>query len=131
MELFWKSAAAVMISVILVLTLGKQERDISVLLILLVCCMAGRIALTYLEPLLDFLYTLQEYTGMDPELFLILFKLLGISLVCELATAVCADAGCGALGRSLQLLGTATMLYLSIPILRLFVTLVQDILGGL
>lgn len=131
MELFWKSAAAVMISVILVLTLGKQERDISVLLILLVCCMAGRIALTYLEPLLDFLYTLQEYTGMDPELFRILFKLLGISLVCELATAVCADAGCGALGRSLQLLGTATMLYLSIPILRLFVTLVQDILGGL
>lgn len=131
MDLFWKAAAAVPISVILVLALGKQERDISVLLILAVCCMTGIITVHYLQPLFDFLWSLQEITGMDPELFHILFKLLGIGLVCELASTVCADAGCGSLGKGLQLLGAAAMLYLSIPILQLFVSLVQEILGGL
>lgn len=131
METFWKATASVLIALILALTLGKQERDISALLAIAICCMTGMMALQLLQPLLDFLYTLQTLTGIDEELFRILFKLLGISLVCEIASTVCTDAGFSSFGKSIQFLGSAVILYLSIPILQTFITLVQDIMGGI
>lgn len=131
MELFWKAVASVLISVILVLTLGKQERDISVLLAIAVCCATGMAALQLLEPLLDFLYSLQALTYLDSSILKILYKLVGISLVCEITSTVCADAGYSSFGKSIQFLTSAAILYLSVPILRMFVTLIQDIMGGI
>lgn len=131
MEVFWKAVASVLISVILVLTLGKQERDISVLLTIAVCCATGMAALQLLEPLLDFLYSLQVLTYLDSSILKILYKLVGISLVCEITSTVCADAGYSSFGKSIQFLTSAAILYLSIPILRMFITLIQDIMGGI
>lgn len=131
MEVFWKAVASVLISVILVLTLGKQERDISVLLTIAVCCATGMAALQLLEPLLDFLYSLHTLTYLDSSILKILYKLVGISLVCEITSTVCADAGYSSFGKSIQFLTSAAILYLSIPILRMFITLIQDIMGGI
>jgi len=131
MELFWKSVASVLISVILVLVLGKQERDIAMLLAIAVCCMVGICLMRFLEPLVDFLYSLQNLAYVDGSLLKSLFKLIGISLVCEIAATVCADAGYASFGKSLQMLGAAVILYLSIPILQMFIALVQDVMGEL
>ncbi len=131
MELFWKAAAAVLISVILILVLDKQERDIAALVSIAVCTMVGICLMQFLEPVLEFLYSLQDMTLSDNGIFGSLMKLTGISLVCEITATVCNDAGCSSLGKSLQLLGTAVILFLSLPILQTFLTLVSDILGGL
>ena len=131
MDLFWKASAAVLISVILILVLGKHEQDHAVLITIAVCTMLGICLMQFLEPVLEFLYTLQNIAFSDPGIFKSLMKLLGISLVCEISASVCADAGCSSLGKSLQLLGTSTILFLSIPILQTFLALVTDILGGL
>lgn len=131
MEIFWKAIASVLISVILVLALGKQERDISTLLAIAVCCMTGMAAMQLLEPILDFLYFLQDLAYLDGSILKTLFKLLGISLVCEITSTVCSDAGYNSFGKSIQFLTCAVILYLSIPILRMFVTLIQDIMGGI
>lgn len=131
MDIFWKAAAAVLISVIFVLTLGKQGKDISALLTISVCCMIGMAAVQLLEPLLDFLYSLQALAELDETVLKSLFKLLGISLVCEIASSICSDAGCSSLGKSLQLLASTVILYVSIPILQMFVALIQDIMGGI
>lgn len=58
MSLFWKAAAAVLLAVVLGLSLGKQK-DIGVLLTMAVCCMVAMIAISYLEPVLDFLRELE------------------------------------------------------------------------
>ena len=131
MDLFWKTTAGILLSVILVLAVGNRERDFSALLAIAVCCMTGAAAMQLLEPVLDFLYELQALCIMENMLFRNLLKLLGISLVCEIASTVCIDAGCSAFGKSIQFLGTAVILYLSIPVLQMFVSLIQDILGGL
>ena len=131
MELFWKVTAGVLLSVILILAIGKQERDFSALLILAVCCIAGMAALHLMEPVLEFLYELQSMCEMENSLFKSLLKLLGISLVCEITSMICVDAGCSALGKSIQFLGTAVIMYLSVPVLQMFVSLIRDILGGL
>ena len=131
MELFWKAAAVVFVSVILILVVGKQERDIAALITITVCTIVGICLMQFLEPVLEFLYTLQNTAISDTGIFKPLMKLLGISLICEISVTVCNDTGCSSLGKSLQFLGTAVILSLSLPILQTFLTLVTDILGGL
>lgn len=131
MDMFWKAAAAVLLALVLGLALGKQEKDIGVLLTLAVCCMVAMTALSYLEPVLDFLRELEALGDLQEDMLGILLKAVGIGLVSEIAGMVCTDAGNGSLGKQLQLLGSAAILYLSIPIFNALLTLIQEILGAL
>lgn len=128
---FWKTAAAVLLAVILGLTVGKQEKDLSILLTMAVCCMVAAIAVSYLEPVLDLLRELESIGELQGGLLGILLKAVGIALVAELAGMICSDAGNGSLGKTLQMLGSAVILYLSIPIFDALLTLIRDILGEL
>ena len=131
MGLFWKAAGAVLIAVVLGLSLGKQEKDFAVLLTLAVCCMVMAIAVSYLEPVLDFLRELEALGDLQGDMLGVLLKAVGIGLVAEFAGMVCTDAGNGSLGKQLQMLGSAAILYLSIPIFSALLSLIQEILGEL
>ncbi len=128
MELFWKAAAAVLIALILALSIGK--RDISTVLILAVCCMVGIASKTYLEPVLDLLRQLETIAGLENEYLKVIVKAVGIALVSEIAGCLCADAGNGSMGKTLQILGSVAILYLSIPIIQAFIKLIEEILGN-
>lgn len=128
---FWKAAAAVLLTVVLGLAIGKQEKDISALLSMAVCCMIGVIAISYLEPVLDLLRELESLGELQGGMLGILLKAVGITLVAEIAGMICTDAGNGSLAKTLQLLGSAVILYLSIPIFHAFLTLIREILGEL
>lgn len=129
MEGFWKAAAAILLTVILALAVGKREKDISVLLSMAACCLAGAAAISYLEPVLELMGELGELGAVSGGTLEILMKAVGIALVSEIAGMLCADAGNGSLGKMLQMLGSAAILYLSIPLFRALLTLIQEILG--
>ena len=93
MAIFWKAAAAALITVILGLALGKQEKDIGVILSIAVCCMITVSALVYLEPVLEFLRELEGLGNLQGDFLGILLKVFGIGLVAEIASTVCAEAG--------------------------------------
>lgn len=131
MELYWKAAAAALLAVILGSAVGKQEKDISMLLAVAVCGMVGSVVISYLEPVLDFLWELEDLGRLESGVLGILLKALGIGLVTHIAAWICADVGNGSLGAMLQMLGSVAILYLSIPIFRGFLTLIQEILGAL
>lgn len=128
MVLFWKAAAGALITVVLGLALGKS-RDFSMLLSLAACTMISILALTYLEPILEFIRELEGIRQLQGDMLSILLKAAGIGLVAEIAAVICADAGNASLGKSLQLLGTGVILCLSLPILRTMLDLIQMILG--
>lgn len=131
MDTFWKAAAAVLLAVVLVPTVAKTEKDISMLLTMAVCCLVAAAAFSYLEPVLDLLWELKTLGDLSGEMLGILMKAVGIGLVAEIAGMICADAGNGSLGKTLQILASAAILYLSIPLFQAFLTLVQEILGQL
>lgn len=131
MDTFWKAAAAVLLAVVLVPAVAKTEKDISMLLTMAVCCLVAAAALSYLEPVLDLLWELKALGDLSGEMLGILMKAVGIGLVAEIAGMICADAGNGSLGKTLQILASAAILYLSIPLFQTFLTLVQEILGQL
>ncbi len=131
MELFWKASASILIALILILTLQKNERDMSLLLTIGICCLVGIVSMQNLKPVLDFLYGLHTLVSVGDTFLKPLLKIVGIGLVAELVCLLCADAGSSSLGKTVQLLASSVILCLSIPILQNMLDLLQDILGGL
>lgn len=127
MELYWKAAAAVLIA--LVLGQAIREKDMSLLLSMAVCAMVGALLMTYLEPVLDFLRQLRELGDLQGDMLGILMKVLGIGIVTEITEMVCRDSGNTSLGHALQILGTAVILWLSLPIFTTLIQMIQRILG--
>lgn len=131
MDAVWKGAAGAILAVVLGLAVGKKDKDITVLLSVAVCCMLALMAMRYLEPVLDFFETLQQTANLDPQMLEILLKTVGIGMISQIACLVCDDAGNSALGKALQILSAAVILWMSIPLLKSLLNLVQEILGGL
>lgn len=131
MTLFLQAAAAALLAVVLGLCLEKQGKDLSVLLILAVCVMILAAALSYLRPVITFLDQLQEIGGLNNTMVSTLFKIVGIGMVSEIASMVCADAGQASLGKALQILAGTVILWMSIPIFTALLELIRSILGGL
>ena len=128
MALYWKAVAAVLLALVLIWSLRRQEMGI--LLGMAVCVMVMGVAMAYLEPILELVDTLQTMGGLDKELTGILLKAVGIGLVTEIAGLICADSGNGSLGRVLQLLGTVVILWLSLPLFHALLELIQEMVSG-
>lgn len=129
METFVKAAAGVLIAVILALTLSKNSKDLALLLGLAVCTMVTLAAITYIQPIVQFMQQLQSIGNLDNTMVSILLKVVGIGLIAELSSLICADAGNSAMGKALQYLATAVILYLSLPMLSKLLELMETILG--
>lgn len=129
MELFIRAAAAALLAVVLGLALEKQGKDIALLLSVAVCCMVMMAAVSYLQPVMTFLRQLESIGNLNGTMVGILVKIVGIGILSEVAAMVCTDAGNGSLGKALQLLGAAVILWLSIPIFSALIELIQQILG--
>ena len=128
--LYWKAVAAILVAAVLGQTISRQK-DLSFVLYMTVCCMSAGIALNILAPVLDFFRELEETGGLRSDTLVILLKALGIGFASQIAVAVCADSGSGALAKSIQLLSTAVILSLSMPLYTSLLELIQDILIGL
>lgn len=128
MDMFLQVTAAVLLAVIIVLVLGKQDKELALLLTIGVCCMVILVSGVYLEPVIRFLRQLREVGHLDSSFLEILLKVVGIGLVAEIASLVCSDAGNGTLGKALQMLASFVILWLSIPLLNSLLELVREIL---
>lgn len=131
MDIFVKCAAGILVAVVLIITLAKQGKDISLLLVMAVCCMVLGAAVTFLQPVVDFIKQLQSIGQLDSEMITILLKAVGIGLLAEITSLICADSGNASLGKALQLLATATILWLSLPLLNELIELIDNILGAI
>ncbi len=131
MERFLQAAAGIMAAVIMWIILSKQGKEYALLLSLGACCLVLLVMFRFLEPVLDLLKQLQTLGSLQPEWLGVMLKSVGIGLVVEMGALICSDAGNAALGKTLQILGTAAVLWLSIPLMNSLMELLQQILEGI
>ncbi len=129
MAAFFQVAAGVLLTVILGIVVGKQSKDMTVLITVAACCMVLTVAAIYLQPVMEFVRKLQEVGKLDEDILQILLKAVGIGLIAELANLICADSGNAALGKAIQILATAVVLWLSLPLMNSLIDLVQKSMG--
>lgn len=127
---YLRLAAVVLIGLILSLVLSKQSRDMGILLTLAVCVLVLMGAVGFLEPVMELITDLRRMGELDGEAVSILLKAAGIGLISELAGLLCADAGESALGKALQLLSNAAILWLSLPLWRQIITVIGEVLAN-
>lgn len=131
MERFLQAAAGIMAAVIMWIILSKQGKEYALLLSVGACCLVLLVMFRFLEPVLDLLKQLQTLGNLQPEWLSVMLKTVGIGLVVEMGALICSDAGNAALGKTLQILGAAAVLWLSIPLMNSLMELLQQILGGI
>ena len=126
---YLRFAAAALIGLILTLVVGRQSKDLSLLLSLAVCVLLCLGAMEFLEPVTEFLSELRQLGELDSDAVSILLKCAGIGMLSELAGLLCADAGEGAMGKALQICSNAAILWLSLPLLRQILTMIGEVLA--
>ena len=128
MDIFLKIIAGILITVILYQVLAKSAKDTATLLSLLVCCMIASVAVGFLTPVIEFLQRLQNIGNLDADLVQIMVRSVGIALLSQIVTQICADAGNGALGKALQILSATIILWIALPLFTIFIDLIEEIL---
>ena len=131
MDVFLKATGAVLITVILYLTISKQNKEISSLVAITGCCAVMLAASSYLRPIIEFIKKLKLVIGFDNELINVLLKAVGIGIIAEITTLICTDSGNASLGKTLQILASAVILCISLPIFDQLLELLQQILGAI
>lgn len=129
MERFWQAAAAVMVAVMLWIVVSHQGKDFGLLLSIAVCSMVLAVMGRFLEPVVDLLRELEQMGNLQPQWLQIMLKSVGIGMIVEITSLICADAGNSALGKALQILGSGVILWLAIPLFQALLELLQQILG--
>ena len=126
---FFQAAALVLVAVVIAIVVGKRSAEISTVLSIAVCVMVITVATKYLKSITEFAAKLQIDSALNSDMTRTLWKLVGISVISDISVMICSDAGNAAMGKALQFLGTAVMLYLSIPMLNTLLELIQEILS--
>lgn len=131
METLWKATGLILISVILGLSIEKTEKDFAVLLSMVVCVCVSGLILTYMKPIIFFLEELSNLGNIQNSSIKVLIKSVGMALLSELSSWICLDAGNHSMGKIIRMLGTITILYISLPVYQNLLTLIREILGTL
>ena len=131
MEIFWKAAAVIVLTVILEAAVGKSEKDIAAVLSVTACCIVMTVAMQYLSEVITFLRELAGWFGGSESLMERMLKVSAVALVTELTSLISSDAGNSSLGKAANILGNAAILYLSVPLLDSLLQIIQEITGNL
>ena len=129
MDTVLRTIAGVMLALILGITLSKQGKDMTVVLTVSVCCMVVTVAISFLDPVVDFFSLLRSVGDLDSDIMGIILKCTGISLIAEIAGLICSDSGFGAMGKAIKILAVAAVLWLSLPLMTSLVEMLQSVMG--
>ena len=130
MDILFKAAACVLVSVILCNAISRERKELSMVLSIAVCCMISICALSYLKPIFSFFQRLQILGQLNSDTLSTVLKVVGVSVIAEITSLTCKDIGNGAMGRSLQFMATAVIMWLSLPLFEELISLIEDVLGA-
>ena len=129
MSIFVKASALALIVSVLYQMVSGRNKEIGTLLLVLGSCVILITAVSYIEPVFAFIRKLQTLGKLNNEMLEILLKSVGIGLLAEISVLVCNDMGNASMGKTLQILATAAILWLSLPMLNSLLDLIGYLLG--
>ena len=122
-----KAAAITLVALLLYLILLNGKKEFAVLLTVSVVCIIGFFAMDFISSIISFVHELSSIGNLNSDLLDILLKSVGIGLVSEFTCLVCSDAGNATLGKSLQILATLIILWLSIPLFKYLIDIIKEL----
>lgn len=110
--------------------LGKDGKELSVVLVLACCLVMSIGAVALMEPLVDFVVKVKLWGNIKEQYVRILLKSVAVGLVTEFGAAICDNAGQAVLGKMMRICGNVELIYIALPLLEEIMELLLEILGG-
>ena len=116
------------VGALLTLVVKKGSPETALLLTLAAAVVVLLFLASAMEELVAFLEELGERSGVSPDLFVPLYKTVGIALVVKVGGSLCRDAGESALASVVETAGAVCALLVSLPLLRAVLSLLMELL---
>lgn len=128
MEQVVRIAALCVVGALLAVTVKRGSPE-QALLLVLGCAVLVLLSLAEpLQELMEFFAALGERSGVAAELFVPLYKTIGIALTVKLGGEVCRDAGEAALAAAVEMAGAVCALLVSLPLLRAVLSMLLELM---
>lgn len=128
MELSIQAAVLCVTAALLALVVRRGSPEAALLLPLGAAVVVLLALAESLTALMDFLGQLVEESGLSRELFIPLYKTIGIALVVKLGSSLCRDAGESALSSVVETAGAVCALIAALPLLRAVLALLLELM---
>ena len=125
MEIVIRAAAAAVIGSILALLLRKYTPELSLTVTILAGVIIVWLAAAVASRISDLLREIAEKGGIDA---VYLSPVLGIAYLTDFSAQVCRDAQQGSIASAVELCGTLCALYISLPLIRSLLAIVEQLL---
>lgn len=129
MESLLQVAVIGILAVIFISLLRARNGELAIVLSLAACVLIAVILLNLADPVITFLKNLRNMAGMDKKLMEPMLKTIGIGLLTQISSTVCADAGENAIARLIEVCGAVLALYVSLPLLEAVLEMMKT-MGG-
>lgn len=113
---------------ILAMVTKQFKPEYSTLVLFAVCLFLVGYLTSSLGEVLSFVQTLQKKIPISSAYIKILFKLLAIAYVCQIASNLCEDLGYRSISFQIEVVGKLSILLLSIPIIQSLLETVEHLL---
>ncbi len=124
--MLYKVMVLALIGVIMAMFLRTQKAEYSVFLSICIAVLILFCVLGLFSSAKEQLTTISGYMTMDNQYYGLLFKMIGITYLCEFCSGICKDAGYQAIGSQIEIFGKISILLAGVPILM---TLLETIQG--
>ena len=128
MELAIQAAGACVVCALLAVVVRRGSPETALLLAVAAAVVVLLAVGQALGEVTGFLTELGERSGVSPELFVPLYKAVGIALVVRVGGSLCRDAGESALASVVETAGAVCALVVSLPLLRAVVSLLLELM---
>lgn len=127
MEQVFQVTGLCVVGALLALVLKKGSPELAVLLALAAVAAVLLLLAGALGELLRFFREIGEASGLSEDIFIPLYKTVGIALVVKAGNSLCRDAGESALAAAVETAGTVCALLVSLPLLRAVLALLMEL----
>ena len=131
MEILLKGSAFALTLTVLYQMLSGRNKEIGVILVVTGSAIILMMAISYMRPIFQFFEKLQIMGNLNHDVVSILFKSVAIGFLTEIMTLICNDMGNASVGKALQILATALILRISLPLFNSILDLIAGIMGEL
>lgn len=123
---FIRIGALALVGVMLGIQLKSAKQEYALLLGAVLCMLIFSGTVTYMGQVKEQFFAFSSYISSGERYFALLFKVVGITWVCEFVSGICKDNGFSAVAAQMELFGKIAVLFAGMPV---FLALMETIAG--
>lgn len=123
---FIKIGAIAVLGVLVGLQFKSSRQEYGIYIGAAICLLIFSCTASYMGQVQSQLEVVQKYVASGSHYFSLLFKVVGITWLCEFVAGICRDSGYAAVASQIELFGKIAILFAGMPV---FLSLMETIAG--